>query len=110
MAEDLHRTMRWDVRRGWFRRRRETTASIVANTSDAMLVRVGSEHVLDIGRRVPVELDGARALVEIRHIAPTGESADVSLVGVEVVTADERFSELFARRGAEPSWWWQRNR
>ena len=108
-AESL-RTMRWDVRRRWLQRDRATTARIVANTSGAMLVRVCSSTPLDIGRRVPVELDGAHALVEIRHVAPTGESTDDSLVGVEVVAADDRFTELFARRGAEPSWWWQSNR
>jgi hypothetical protein len=110
MAEDLDTIMRWDVRRSWFRRRRETTVRIVANTSDAMLVRACASIPLDIGRHVAVEVDGDRAVVEIRHVAPTGESTDDALVGVQVVSADDRFTERFARRGAEPRWWWQSNR
>jgi hypothetical protein len=110
MGDESEQMMDWDVRRSWWPgRRRQAIAQIVASTSDAMLVRVASSMSLDIGRRVTVELGGARALVEIRHAAPTGESAGDSLVGIEVVTADAQFSEQFARRGAEASWWWQRN-
>jgi hypothetical protein len=111
MDELVGATMRWDVRRRRWPWRGNVDAIVVGTNGRAMLVRVPLRSHPEVGGKVAVELPRGRGIVEIRHVAPTGDVQGDALVGVEFVSSDPALGQQlssFALGEDVQRWWWQR--
>jgi hypothetical protein len=111
MDELVGSTMHWDVRRRGLRRRSGIVATVVGTNGRAMLVRVPLRARLEVGSEVSVELLGGRGVVEIRHVAPTGDPEGDALVGIEFVSTDAVLVNHLSGLAPDEDgsrWWWQR--
>jgi hypothetical protein len=109
MEERETRPLCWDRGGSRWRRRAGQDAEIVAGNETAMLIRVVLRGDLHIGSSVEVAIGDAVGSVEIRHIAPTGDPDNGSLVGVELVKDDDALAHEVAGLATQPDrWWWQR--